>query len=85
MFHMSKNTTCILEQVESHLEVSEMNLLQHILQKKKFNVKNKYWQVPHQYDLQEALQMQTSKYLRSCYHTIQDFPKMIVDVAQIFH
>jgi hypothetical protein len=29
--------------------------------------------------------MQTSKYLRSCYHTIQDFPKIIVDLAQIFH
>jgi hypothetical protein len=34
MFHMRKNTTCILEQVEFHLEVSEMNLLQHVLQKK---------------------------------------------------
>ncbi len=82
---MRKNTTCILKQVEFHLEVFEMNLLQHILQIFVLNVENKCWQVPHQCDFQEALQMQTSKYLRSCYHTIQDFPKIIVDLAQIFH
>jgi hypothetical protein len=29
--------------------------------------------------------MQTSKYLISCYHTIQDFLKMIAKLAQIFH
>jgi len=26
MFHMTKNITCILEQIEFHLETSEMNL-----------------------------------------------------------
>jgi len=82
---MRKNITCILEQVEIHLEASEMNLLQHVLQIFVLNTENKYWQVPHQCEPQEALQMQTSKYLRSCYHIIQDFPKMIADLAQIFH
>jgi hypothetical protein len=85
MFHMTKNITCILEQIEFHLETSEMNLLQHVLQIFILNTKNKYWQVSHQCELQEILQRQTSKYLRSCYHTIQDFPKMITDLAQIFH
>ncbi len=85
MFHMRKNTTCILEQIEFHSKVFEMNLLQHVLQIFVLNVENKYWQVPHQCDLQEVFQMQTSKYLISCYHTIQDFLKMIAKLAQIFH
>ncbi len=56
MFHMRKNITCILEQVEFHLETFEMNLLQHVLQIFVLNTENKYWQVPHQCELQEALQ-----------------------------
>ncbi len=64
MFHTRKNITCILEQVEFHLEASKLNLLQHVLQFFVLNIENKYWQVPHQCELQEALQMQTSKYLR---------------------
>jgi len=75
MFHTRKNITCILEQVEFHLETFEMNLLQHVLQFFVLNTKNKYWQVPHQCELQEALQRQTSKYLKSCYHTIKIFQK----------
>jgi len=82
---MRKNITCILEQIEFHLETSEMNLLQHVLQSFVLNTKNKHWQIPYQCELQEALQRQTSKYLISCYHTIHDFPKMIVDLAKIFH
>ncbi len=66
MFHMRKNITCILEQVEFHLETYKMNLLQHVLQIFVLNTENKYWQVPYQCELQEALQMKTSKYLRSC-------------------
>ncbi len=56
MFHMRKNIICVLEQVEFYLEASEMNLL-HVLQIFVLNVENKYWQVPHQCDFQEALQM----------------------------
>jgi hypothetical protein len=39
MFHMRKNITCILEQVEFHLETFEMNLLQHVLQIFVLNIK----------------------------------------------
>jgi len=39
MFHVRKNNTCVLQQVEFHLEVSEMNLLQHVLQFFVLNVK----------------------------------------------
>jgi hypothetical protein len=53
---MRKNIICVLEQVEFYLEASEMNLL-HVLQIFVLNVENKYWQVPHQCDFQEALQM----------------------------
>ncbi len=42
MFHMTKNITCILEQIEFHLETSKMNLLQHVLQIFVLNTENKY-------------------------------------------
>ncbi len=51
MFHMRKNTTCILKQIEFHFEVSKMNVLQHVLQLFVLNVEKKYWQVPDQCDL----------------------------------
>jgi hypothetical protein len=51
MFHMRKNITCVLEQVEFHLEASKMNCNFFL------NVENKHWQVPHQCDFQEVLQM----------------------------